>query len=61
MIQKMEEQYGAQHIIILGLPNPAITPNYIFEKQAVAALKSADAKSYNDKLKAFVSEKNLTL
>lgn len=55
-VQRMEQHYGAQHIIILGLPDPAMTPRYIFDRQAFAAIKSADAKSYNDKLKTFVSE-----
>ena len=55
-VQRMEQQYGAQHIIILGLPDPAMTPSYIFDRPAVAAIKSADVKSYNDKLKTFVSE-----
>lgn len=54
-IQKMEKK-GAQHIIVMGLPDLSIVPRYIFQQHAVAALKKADVKSYNDKLKIFIKK-----
>lgn len=54
-VQKMEEE-GAQHIILIGLPDFSTIPRYIFQQPAMAALKKADVKSYNDRLKTFVKE-----
>ncbi|WP_143549569.1 SGNH/GDSL hydrolase family protein, partial [Rickettsiella grylli] len=54
-VQKMEKR-GAQHIILVGLPDFSEVPRYIFQQPAVAALKKADAHAYNEELKAFVRE-----
>ncbi len=59
-VQKMEEKYGAQHIIILGLPDFSIVPRYIFDQSSQAALKSANVKLYNDKLKTFITKNQTT-
>lgn len=55
-VKIMEEKYGAQHIVIIGLPDFSVIPHYIFDQPTVAALKKADIHSYNDKLKTFVKE-----
>lgn len=57
-VQKMES-YGAQHIIVIGLPDFSITPRYVFEQASNAQFKKEDVDSYNEQMKALI-EKNRT-
>ncbi len=57
-IQKMEK-YGAQHIILLNLPDFSSVPRYIFQQPYQARVKKKDVMLFNAKLKAFV-KKNQT-